>query len=140
MLSHQQSDLSVLVVDDHELTRLSLKLALAKQKNIKLISLASNGKEAIEIVENHQPDVVILDLQMPVMDGLSAAVKIKTINPNIKIIAYSSVEDPRVNMTISTSPLDAFCSKDVSTDYLLRLVNHLSQKSNSTQELIQSLA
>lgn len=140
MLSFQQPDLSVLVVDDHELTRLSLKLALSKQKNIKLISLASNGQEAIEIVKNHQPDVVITDLQMPIMDGVTAANKIKGIDPNIKIIAYSSVEESQLELMAKTAQFDAFCSKEVSTDYLIRLMNQLTQKKYPVQELIQALA
>ncbi|HBL10069.1 MAG TPA: two-component system response regulator, partial [Cyanobacteria bacterium UBA11162] len=69
MLSCEKPIVRVLVVDDHELTRFCLKLALSTQKNIELVGMASNGQEAIEMVERYYPDVVILDLQMPVMDG-----------------------------------------------------------------------
>lgn len=130
MLSYQCPSLRVLVVDDHELTRFSLKLALANQKNIELVGLASNGKEAIEMVERHHPDVVILDLQMPVMDGLSASTHIKSLNPTTQIIAYSSVEDPQIEVMSQTAPIDVFCNKDTATKDLINLVKQLGQRNS----------
>lgn len=76
----------VLVVDDHELTRFSLKLALSVQNNIELVGLASICKQAIEMVEQHRPDMIILDSQMPGMNGLSIYNYIKSIAPNAQII------------------------------------------------------
>ncbi|HEY9692332.1 MAG TPA: response regulator transcription factor [Oculatellaceae cyanobacterium] len=127
MLSCQNSTLRVIVVDDHELTRFTLKLAMQSQKNIELVGLASNGKEAIELVERCHPDVIILDLQMPVMDGLSASNHIKTIDPNVQIIAYSSVEDPQVEVMSTAARIDAFCKKDASTQDLIALVKKLGE-------------
>ncbi|HEY9703897.1 MAG TPA: response regulator transcription factor, partial [Allocoleopsis sp.] len=91
MLSFQDSIVPVVIADDHELTRFAIKLGLSSQSNIKIVGLASNGNEAIEMVNLHHPHVIILDLQMPVLDGLSASVYIKAFDPNIKIIAYTSV-------------------------------------------------
>lgn len=125
MLSCMPSVLRVLVVDDHDLTRLSLKLALQHQSNIELVGLAANGQEAIDVVTQERPDVVILDLQMPVMDGLSASTKIKSISPHTQIIAYSSVEDPQTEVMVQQAHVDAFCKKDVATQELVDLVKQL---------------
>jgi len=122
-----RSALRVLVVDDHELTRLSLKVALQNQANIELVGLASNGQEAVELVKHHHPDVIIIDLQMPVLDGLSASTQIKSFAPNIRIIAYSSVDDPQTEVMIQTANIDAFCKKDVATNELVALVKQLGQ-------------
>jgi two-component system vancomycin resistance associated response regulator VraR len=122
-----RSALRVLVVDDHELTRLSLKVALQNQANIELVGLASNGQEAVELVKHHHPDVIIIDLQMPVLDGLSASTQIKSFAPNIRIIAYSSVDDPQTEVMIQTANIDAFCKKDVATNELVALVKKLGQ-------------
>jgi DNA-binding NarL/FixJ family response regulator len=118
----------VLIVDDHELTRFSLKLALQNQPNIELIGLASNGQEAIDLVKRHQPDVIILDLQMPVLDGLSASAQIKSIAPHTQIIAYSSVDDPQTEVMVQTAKVDAFRKKDTSTEELIDLVRQLGNQ------------
>lgn len=123
--SHQQATLRVLVVDDHELTRFSLKLALSNLRGIELVGLASNGKEAIQMVERYHPDVIIMDLQMPQMDGLSASTYIKSIEPNTRIIAYSSVDDPQIEVMSQTARVDAFCKKDTPTQDLITLVKQL---------------
>ena len=84
--------LRVLVVDDHELTRCTLQLALSLQSCIGAVEVAINGKEAIAKVQNHEPDVVVMDLHMPVMDGWTASNAIKTEYPHIKIVAYSAAD------------------------------------------------
>ena len=128
MLSCRPRTLRVLVVDDHELTRFSLKLALSGQENIDLVGVASNGQEAIEMVERYHPNVIVLDLQMPVMDGWSASSRIKTIDPFTQIIAYSSLENPKFQETSNINCLDAFCKKDTPTLELIKLVRELGAK------------
>ncbi len=110
-LPHQSSTLRVLVVDDHELTRFSLKLALSCQENIELVGLASNGREAIEMVHRHHPDVIILDLQMPIMDGWCASAYIKNIEPKTQIIAYSSQENPKKRTQVKVTAWMLFVKK-----------------------------
>jgi len=128
MLSCESSVLRVLVVDDHELTRLTLKLAFSRQENIQVVGLASNGQEAIEIVKLCQPDVIVLDLQMPIMDGWSASSQIKAISPHIQILAYSSVEDANSPRTTGMDNFDDFCKKDASTTELIALVRQLGER------------
>jgi two-component system, NarL family, vancomycin resistance associated response regulator VraR len=125
MVSGDMPKVRVLVVDDHELTRFSLSLALRSQVEIELVGLASNGQEAIEMAELHRPDVIIIDLQMPIMDGLSASTHIKGISPHTKIIAYSSLEDPQTEVMVQAAKIDAFCKKDTDTKVLIALVRQL---------------
>ena len=133
MLTCEQPKVKVLVVDDHELTRISLGLALKSQSDIELVGTASNGLEAIDCVRKTRPDVVVLDLQMPVMDGLSASVQIKAIHPNIKILVYSSVEDPQTEVIVQTARVDAFCSKETPTAHLIQAVRELSREKQTLQ-------
>ena len=128
MLSCEKPNVRVLIVDDHELTRFCLKLALSTQKNIELVGMASNGQEAIEMVERYYPDVVILDLQMPVMDGLTAAIEIKRLKPDIQLIAYSSYNEFQTESDKQSAKIDAFCRKEAATTELINLVNQLGKR------------
>ncbi len=130
MVSYKSSRLRILVVDDHELTRLTLQLAFSSQENIQVVGLASNGQEAVEMVKRYKPDVIVLDLQMPVMDGWSASGHIKAISPDTQIIAYSSVEDTKLLEKKAMRNLDAFCKKDVPTRELIDLVKQLGQRAS----------
>jgi DNA-binding NarL/FixJ family response regulator len=131
MLTCERAAIRVLIVDDHELTRLSLSLALRSHDDLELVGLASNGQEAIDLVNQQHPDVIILDLQMPVMDGLSASTQIKSTNPNIQILAYSSLDDPQTEVMIQTAKIDAFCKKDTATADLIAMVRQLGQRDAS---------
>jgi len=121
--------LRILVVDDHELTRLTLQLTFARQDNVQVVGMARNGQEAIEMVKSHYPDVIILDLQMPVMDGWIASKHIKSIFPQTQIIAYSSVEDIHIAEIRATPNIDVFCHKDTPMIELVALVKQLGDKS-----------
>ncbi|MBH8573130.1 response regulator transcription factor [Nostocaceae cyanobacterium CENA369] len=131
MFSCESSTLRVLVVDDHELTRLTLQLAFSCQENIQVVGLASNGKEAVEMVKRSHPDVIVLDLQMPVMDGWSASHQIKAMSPNTQILAYSSVEEANISQTKSVLNFDYICKKDVPTSELIALVRQLGQRAGN---------
>jgi DNA-binding NarL/FixJ family response regulator len=135
MLTCEPSTLRVLVVDDHELTRLTLKLAFSCQENIQVVGLASNGKEAIEMVKSCQPDVIILDLQMPVMDGWSASDQIKALSPKTQILGYSSVDDAHIQQTKAMSTFDGVCKKDVPTTELISLVRQLGNRQKGVSGL-----
>ncbi|MTJ53615.1 response regulator [Anabaena sp. UHCC 0253] len=127
MLSRESSNLRILVVDDHELTRLSLQLVFSLQENINVVGLASNGQEAIEMFKCYKPDVIILDLQMPIMDGWLASDYIKSMSPNTQILAYSSIDEATFMQNKTRHKFDRFCKKDISTIDLVALVRELGQ-------------
>lgn len=83
----------VLIVDDQEAVHLVLMNFLANKRDIDLVGTAYNGKAAVELVEQLRPDVVLLDLCMPVMDGLSATKLINTAHDQTKVIVFSSQEN-----------------------------------------------
>lgn len=87
----------VLLVDDHGVVRQGMKLYLATDSSIEVVGEAKNGQEALTQVEKLEPDVVIMDLLMPVMDGISAIREIKKRFPEVEIVAVTSVlEDKKV--------------------------------------------
>lgn len=127
MIFVERSVLRVLVVDDHELTRFSLKAAFRNQTDIELVGLASNGYEAVEMVQSSCPDVIVLDLQMPILDGMSAAIAIKRIAPHVQILAYSSLEDPKIEPLLRDATIAELCRKDMPTADLIAMVRQLGR-------------
>jgi len=124
-LATQQKTLRVLIADDHELTRYALQIVLSMRQAITLVGTACNGKEALEMAKKHAPDVLVMDLQMPVMDGLQASTAIKQEYPTAQIIAYSSLEDAKIEAMSQSAPIDAFCTKETPTEELVDLIKQL---------------
>ncbi|MBN1316891.1 MAG: response regulator transcription factor [Anaerolineales bacterium] len=83
----------VLIVDDHSVVRQGLKMFLALDPEIKVVGEAVNGEEAVRLVREIRPDVVLMDLLMPVMDGIAAIAAIRREMPDIEVIALTSVLD-----------------------------------------------
>jgi two-component system, NarL family, response regulator LiaR len=83
----------ILIADDHEVVRQGLKMFLAVDDSFEVVGEASNGKMAIDLVEALHPDVVLMDLLMPVMSGLDAIPIIRERFPEIEVLALTSVLD-----------------------------------------------
>lgn len=81
--------ITVLLVDDHQLVRDALKLLLDAAGDIRVVATASNGQEAIEYMLEDCPNVAVLDISMPVMDGIEAARNLRLICPDMRILMLS---------------------------------------------------
>ena len=81
--------LNVLLVDDHEIMRQGLRLLLEKQPDMEVAGEANNGKEAIHLSDELQPDIIIMDVNMSGLDGADATRQIKEDHPDIKVVALS---------------------------------------------------
>jgi DNA-binding NarL/FixJ family response regulator len=79
----------ILVADDHEVMRLGVRNLLEAQSGWSICAEARNGEEAIEMTQESRPDVIILDIAMPVMNGLEAAAQITKVAPQVPIILFS---------------------------------------------------
>jgi YesN/AraC family two-component response regulator len=90
-----EAALSVLIADDAPDIRLLLKMYLTDSR-LKVVGEATNGAEAVEMAGSHKPDAVILDLAMPVMDGLEAIPLIKQASPETKIVVLSGFDADRM--------------------------------------------
>src|SRR5690606_39898824 len=85
--------IKVLLVDDHQVVIQGLKFFLNIQSDIKIVGEANNGRKALEAIEHLKPDIVLMDLVMPVMDGVEATRKINELYPDIKVIVLTSFSE-----------------------------------------------
>jgi DNA-binding NarL/FixJ family response regulator len=85
--------INVMIVDDHVLYRAGVKTALSSKKDIKIIAEADNGAHLLSMLKGIQPDVILLDIQMPIMDGIATLPEVKKLYPNIKIIMLTLLDD-----------------------------------------------
>ena len=89
-MNARQSPIRVLSVDDHPLLREGVASLLAGQPDLQLVAEASNGREAVDQFRAHRPDVTLMDLQMPEMDGVEAMIKIREEFPTARIIVLTT--------------------------------------------------
>jgi len=86
-------NIRILIADDHPMMREALRTALADEPDMQVVGEATNGLEALRFAAEHKPDVIIMDLLMPVMDGLEATAAIFAANPQARILISTSLED-----------------------------------------------
>src|SRR5215207_11142480 len=101
----------VLITDDHGVVRQGLRMFLSLDPDIQVVGEAQDGREALEMARELQPDVVLMDLLMPVMDGISATEAIRKELPDVEVIALTSVlEDASVTGAVKAGA-SATCSR-----------------------------
>ena len=83
----------VLIVDDHAILRDGIRSLLERQDDILVVGEASNGQEALGQTEALQPDIELMDLAMPVLDGLEATRRLRTTHPNVKVLILTQYDD-----------------------------------------------
>lgn len=113
----------LLLVDDHAVVREGLKMILALEDNLEIIGEASNGSEAVEESKRIRPDVIIMDLQMPVMNGVEAIAAIKTEQPEIEIIALTSVLEDKMVIGAVEAGAAGYLLKEGKSDILVEAIN-----------------
>lgn len=116
-------NIKVLLVEDHELTRKGIAYSLKTSKNIDIIAEVDNGKRALDVVKRNKPDIILMDIAMPVMNGIDATKEIHLIDPEIKIIMLTSINEKKSVLSAFHSGANAYCLKDVDTSELLAVIN-----------------
>jgi PAS domain S-box-containing protein len=112
----------VLFVDDHQVMRQGLINLIGAQPGIDVAGEAANGREAIDQVRQLKPDVVVMDVSMPEMDGIEATRHIKSQWPQVRVIALSMVEDEHISRAVREAGAEAFVSKTASSTELLKAI------------------
>ena len=110
---HEQAPRRVIIADDHELARLGLRTMLAPEPDLEVVGEAATGREAIDLTRKLEPDLVLMDIRMPDLDGLAATRAIKEALPRTSILIVTLSEDPDYLMEALRVGAAGFVLKDL---------------------------
>ncbi len=117
----------IILVEDHELTRKGIMYALKPYSDIKVIGEFEDGKQAVEFVKSatneNMPNVVLMDIAMPILNGIDAAKRIKNLNPDIKIIMLTSIDEKESVLRAFNSGANAYAMKNISIEKIVNIIN-----------------
>ena len=118
--------LTAVVVDDTPDIRMLTRMALEMDGGVRVVGEAENGREGIEVVANHQPDVVVLDMAMPVMDGLEALPHMKRASPASRVLVVSGFDGSTMSVSAAEAGADGYLQKGAPPHQLLERVRELA--------------
>jgi len=122
-LPPEESSIRVLIADDDSGFLDSLRELIDRQPELHVIAAAANGLEAIELAEKLEPDAVVLDLHMPLLDGVSAAARLRRDHPSVCLIALTGDEEPALHRAVREAGADEVLLK---TQLVEGLIERLS--------------
>ncbi|MBE7380586.1 MAG: response regulator transcription factor [Leptolyngbya sp. SIO1E4] len=114
--------LNILIVEDDPMMRLGLTHALAQQPAITIIGEAEDGYQGLTLAHERQPDLVLMDVGMPRLDGIATTQKLKQALPHIKVVILTSHTNQTEVMAALSSGADAYCIKGTDIDMLMRAI------------------
>ena len=106
-----ESPIKVLLADDDELFLKSLKALIERQPELSVVAEAANGLEAIELAEQHAPDAAVVDLHMPLLDGVSPVTRLRRDHPNLCLIVLTGDSDVQLHRAARDAGADAVLEK-----------------------------
>lgn len=127
MIFDEENPIKIVLSDDHEIVRAGIKRLLSIDKSIKIVAEGQNGKEAIELVKNHRPDIALLDILMPVMTGIEAVKEIKKVSPETFTVILTAFEDSKhLELALNTGA-DGYLTKDIKSKDLTESIHRVME-------------
>ena len=136
--------ISIILIDDHTLFRSGIKALLARQVDCEVVGEAADGLSGVKLVEQHKPDVVLLDLDMPVMNGREALAQILSSQPQQTVVMLTVSEDSEDLTECMRLGARGFLLKNINADFLVDAIKKAANGDNvfspeMTARLVQSL-
>ena len=130
-LGEEQELLRIAIVDDHELARKSLQNMLSDEPDIEVVGEAANGQEALSLCSRLRPDLVLMDVRMPKMDGLAATREIKRRYPKISVVMLTMHENPDYLFEALKAGASGYVLKDASQEAVVEAVRQVLEGESS---------
>jgi DNA-binding NarL/FixJ family response regulator len=121
-MTGSKQQIGTLIVDDHRTFGEALHIAMEQEKDVRVIGVATSGEEAISIAETEQPDVVLMDIEMPGMDGIEAIRKVKAVDPDARVVVVSAHQGELIFAKAVEAGASGFLSKETALRELVSSV------------------
>lgn len=119
--------LDVLVADDHEVIRFGLTTLLSSAPDMRVVGVADNGADAVELARRLHPDVVVMDLSMPVLDGISATEQVLKASPDTRVLVVSVFSQPDVVEAAIAAGAHGYLDKSVAAEDVVDGIRFITQ-------------
>ena len=123
----KSNDIKVIIIEDYKLTRVGLKYALNEIENINVVAEAQNAEVGLELIYKEKPDVVLMDLGLPGINGLEATIKVKQICPETKVIILTSHDREEEVVASLGSGASGYCLKDIDPITLSNVIKNVAK-------------
>lgn len=114
--------INTVIVDDQEIVREGLKMILSLHHEIRIVGEAANGEELLNMLEKISPDVVLMDVRMPIMDGIEATKRLKSKWPEIKVIILTTFQEDEYIFSSLKYGADGYVFKDAGSDVIMESI------------------
>jgi DNA-binding NarL/FixJ family response regulator len=118
--------LRIILADDHDMVREGLKLIVNAQPDMEIVGEANNGRVAIRLAQELKPDLIVMDVSMPEVNGLQATVRIKQMCPDVKVLALTRYTDERYIRQMLQAGASGFAMKQRAADELVRAIQYVA--------------
>ncbi len=119
--------IKILMVEDHKLLRVGLKAIFEEFPTLEVIGEAEDGAQAVKLARELKPDIILMDIGLPVMNGIEATRRIKESNPEIKVIILTSHTLENEVMESLAAGANAYAMKDIKTEYLITVIQTVNE-------------
>lgn len=126
-MSSTATNTKILIVEDHQMTLVGIKMLLEKEDGFSVAGTATDGQQAVELATMVNPEVILMDIGLPEMDGIEATQKIKEKHPNMKIIMLTSKDSENDVFAALAAGADAYCMKGISIDALKSAIDAVKE-------------
>ena len=121
-----ESPITVLIADDQQMVRRGFRVILEAEPDIRVVAEAGDGREAVELVRRHAPAVALLDIRMPVLDGLRAAREVLALSPGTRVLILTTFDADEYVYEALRGGASGFLLKDAPADQLITAVRSLA--------------
>ena len=139
-LQTEKKVIKVAIVEDFKLTRVGLRCALNTNEDINVVMEAEDAITVLKSIEREKPDVILMDLGLPGMNGIEATIKVKEMLPEVKVIALTSHDRSEEVIAALSSGANAYCLKDIDPDKLANVIRDVNEGACWIDPVVSQLA